>query len=161
MLEAILEGLFRIGGAVGAVHGLEKEVLEFQVKAIFRIDSCLRENQLQFASGFLLQFSTRFWADADPVQTVRCLDGAVSFNSNLEIGGVQGVNERSIQLQQRLASGAYDKTSGGRRTGGPFFLDGCGKRFRGRELSSAPSLGISKVGVAKLADGRRPVLFPS
>ncbi len=83
---------------VGAIHRLKKEVLECQTLEIRYIHSRLRIHDFQFVSRSLYEIGARFWADADPIDVIRCADGSVRLDRDLEMLVVQSSDQRGIQL---------------------------------------------------------------
>jgi len=113
MIEAILEGGLRVGVAEGAVHGLQEKVAELERLELGRVGTGLRINQLQLVAGALHERGAGFGADAGPVDAGRSRDGSVGFDSNLKAAGVKSVDERGVELKQRLTAGADHESTAG------------------------------------------------
>lgn len=95
----------------GAIHWLQKEVVKAQRGEIepVGLKTGLREDQLQLVALNLNQSSAGLWADTDPINSIRCLNGSVGLHSNFESMRVKRLEQQCVQLQQRLASGHHDK----------------------------------------------------
>src|SRR4051794_13737167 len=52
---------------VRAIHGLQQEMVEFQVLIQVWLGTTLREHELQFVATVNLQRCPRLWAHADPI----------------------------------------------------------------------------------------------
>jgi len=160
MIEAEPDGQVGIRGPIWPVHRLQKEVGEFKLLKLERIGICLRKDKLQFIAGCLHQGGSGLGAYADPVDACGSGQSPVGFDGNLEVAGVQGVDERAVDLQQGLAAGADDE-SARFRCAAPFFGDGVGEVIGGGELSSAGPVHIDKIGVAELTYRGGAIALPS
>jgi len=99
MRHAICDREFRIRAAAGAVHWLQKEMLETQRKKLIRIKCRLRVYKFQFVSAALHQRSVGFGAYADPIQTCRGGNGSIGLDCNFEVARMQRCNDRRIDLE--------------------------------------------------------------
>ncbi|KAG0930151.1 hypothetical protein G6F31_017114 [Rhizopus arrhizus] len=105
VLHTVLDGLFGIGHASRSVHGLQEEMLEIQMREGFGQRIGLRVDQLQFVAAFDDDGRGALGADADPVDAGRRLDGAVGLDRHGEAAGMDGRQQRRVQLQQGFAAG--------------------------------------------------------
>ena len=108
--QTIAQRGLRVGIAAGAIHRLQKEVTEGERLEGGRINAGLRVDQLELVAGVLFELCAGLGADADPVETGRRGDSAVGFNGNLKATCVKSVDKRSIELEQRLTTGANDES---------------------------------------------------
>src|SRR5688500_3683917 len=72
-----------------------------------RVRLPLREYEFQLVTVGRSYGRVRFGAHADPVEPSRRRLGSVGLHGDLEAFGMKGVDERLIQLQQRLTAGAH------------------------------------------------------
>ena len=151
VLHAVLDGLFGVGQAGGAVHGLQEEVLEVQVFEARGQGVGLGVDQLEFVAAFDDDRRGAFGADADPVDAGRRLDGAVGFDGDGEAARVDDGEQGRVELQQGFAAGEDDVAVGG--VGAPGGFDGVGEPFGGGEFAAAVAVGADEVGVAEGAGG--------
>src|SRR5262245_16037909 len=80
MLKAVSNRERRVFFQLGAIHRLQRKALECQGFECLRRSIRLREHQLKLVAGFYPENGTGLGTDANPVETVRRLDGAVGFN---------------------------------------------------------------------------------
>ena len=120
------------------------------------VDPCLRPDELQFVARALDDVAPRLGADADPVEPRRRFDGAVGLDRDLEAFAMQRVDQRSVDLEQRLAARQHCEAPAGlspQRRGGARDALGVG------ELAAALPVHADEIGVAELADRLFPVLL--
>uniref|UniRef100_A0A0N4ZLG9 LigA n=1 Tax=Parastrongyloides trichosuri TaxID=131310 RepID=A0A0N4ZLG9_PARTI len=127
-------------------------MLEIEVLETVRHGQKLREDQLQLLTRGLNHGGVGLGADADPVDPVRRRQRAVAFDGDLEPPRVQGVDQRRVQLHQRLAAGA-DHQLGVALATAPHPCDMIGHQIGGLELAAALAVHADEVGVAEGADG--------
>ena len=77
---------------------------------VTRVDAGLRDHDLELVTTLDDKAGARFRADADPVEAGRREDRAIRLDRDFEPAVVQRIDQRRIELQQRFAAGAYDKT---------------------------------------------------
>ena len=153
VLAAVACGELSVLLDVGAVHGLQEEVIEVEPLEFRRRDAVLREDELQLVAGALPDRGAGFRAHADPVESRWSLERAVRFDGNLEAEVVETVDQRRIELQEWLT--ACDHNEALRRSvakplAGDFLC----------ELVGPCKLGSAhKIGIAKLANRVRTILF--
>ena len=98
----MLAAVVKTGGEAlacrGAVERLEIEMVKCQRTEPRRIDAGLRMHQFKFITTEEPEFSAAFRANADPVQSWRCRQGAVGLYSNLEPLGFQCRYQFSVEL---------------------------------------------------------------
>src|SRR5918999_3802794 len=133
-------------------------MVECQTLEIGRGSTRLGEHQLQLVTGAHHQLGSGFGADAKPVEPWRRYLSAVGFDGHLEPIMVERLHQRTVQLQQRLAAGAYHEASAWalRR---PCCCNRGRELFRCREASSARTIQPYEVGITELAGGVEPVLL--
>src|SRR5687768_5961253 len=102
--QAVLERLPSVRLDVGSVHRLEEEVLEIEMFVALGLSALLREHELQLIPACEDESCTGFRAHANPVEARWRMSSAVCLDRDLEAFGVQRVDERLIELQQRLAA---------------------------------------------------------
>ena len=68
----------------------------------------LRNHDLDFITLRDHKFRPHFRTDANPVDTRRHGNGTVGFDRDFKTGTVHRIDQRFIQLEQRLAPGEYD-----------------------------------------------------
>jgi len=152
MLHAVLHRQVRIQNAIRPIHWLQKEVLERQIFQSRRIEPLLRKYQLQFASRSLKKRRTSLGANAKPIDPLRRNYSPVRFHRNLKTAGMECVNQRRVQLQQRLTTSADNKLASSRDILiGPFAVNRC-RDIRGRiEFPSVLPIHTHKIRIAELA----------
>lgn len=109
MGQAIVQRGLSVGLDVWAVHWLEHERFKIQSRKTLRPRQFLRIDQLEFVSVSERQFGAGLWAHADPIKSAGGWLRAVRFDGNLNPHGMERVDRRLVELQQRLASSADDK----------------------------------------------------
>src|SRR3954454_21697170 len=94
--------------------------MEVEPGKIERVEPDLRYDDLQLVPAGYHERRIGPWADADPVDARRRNDRAVGLDRDLEAAPVQRLDQRRIELQQRLTASADDKPVGlsGRPQGG-------------------------------------------
>src|SRR2546422_79970 len=119
----------------------------------------LREHELQLIAAFYDERRAGLGADADPVDAVRHRLRAVGFDRDAKPALVQRLEERRIELQERLAAGANDEAV-------LFHAVRPGREHRVSERhgvgeATAPrSVGAHEVGIAEAAHRGRAILLP-
>src|SRR5207245_4071103 len=109
MRPAIGNGKLRVARAFRAVHRLQEEMRESEMLEALGLGTGLREHELQLIAAFHDERRAGLGADADPVDAVRHRLRAVGFNRDAKPALVQRLEERRIELQERLAAGADDE----------------------------------------------------
>src|SRR6185312_1607536 len=150
MGEAEIDGERGVARALRPVHRLQEEMAERQALEILGRDSGLRKDQLQLVAGAERERRARLGADADPVEAAGRRAGAVGLDGDREALGMERLDERTVELEQRLAAGADDEARR-RRLGGPGAADGAGELRRRRETAAARAVGADEIGVAEAA----------
>ncbi len=98
----------------------------------------------------------------DPAHVLGHSQGAVRFDGDVEAEGVQGVDQRAVELQERLTAGADgERQVRGVGVGGKLVQDGDGEVAGVRECSTAAAVRAEEVCVAPPATRRPPVPVPS
>ena len=160
MSETVLHRRSDISLAMLVIEWLQEEVLEVQSFEFVRIHANLRINQLEFCARSLNQFGNSLWADAGPIDSARCREGAVRLDCDFEVDAVHRIDERLIQLKQRFSAGEDDVRSAPLVSSSlPSLLNMLRKPLSGNESSAADTVCADKVGVAKFADRSRAVLL--
>src|SRR6185312_14562194 len=114
MGETIGDGTRRVLGTCRAVHRLQREATERQVRERFRWHVVLRIDQLQLVSVLQPEAVAALGTDAQPVDAGRRLERAVGLDRDLEAARMELLDQRRIDLQQRLAAGQHDEAMLGR-----------------------------------------------
>src|SRR6185437_8380453 len=140
----------RVARALRPVHRLQEEMAERQRLEIFGRDAFLWKHQLQLVAGAERERRARLGADADPIEPAGRRAGAVGLDRDGEALGMERLDERLVELQQRLAAGADDEARR-RALGRPGAPDRAGE-IRGRgEAAAARAVGADEIGVAEAA----------
>ena len=79
-MDRVVEALL----GLGAVHWLQKEVLELEVCEAFRRRANLRENELQLVARPQDEIVFSFGADADPIDAFRGWPRAIGLDPDLK-----------------------------------------------------------------------------
>ena len=135
-----------------AVHRLHEKMVEPELFVGCQVLAGLRNHDLDFVAAADDQVRTDFRADAHPVDPGRHRQGAVGFDGDLEAGQVHRVDQRAVELQQRLAAGEHDILAGW-VTRRPQAVDGVRQVGRPGKLAAAFAVGADEISVAKRADG--------
>src|SRR3989454_805800 len=124
-----------------------------------RLGPRLREHELQLIAAFHDERRAGLGADADPVDAVRHRLRAVGFDRDAKPALVQRLEERRIELQERLAAGADDEAVllNASRPGPE---DCLGEQGGAREAAAARTIGADKVGIAEAAHRARAIRLP-
>src|SRR5207302_9719663 len=85
----------------------------------------------------------RFRAHADPVEAGGRLDRAVRLDRDGKAALVQGIEQGTVGLQQRLATGEHDESM--LASAAPFLHDCLGKLGRGRVRAAARAVGADEI----------------
>src|SRR5579883_598409 len=80
-------------------------MLEGKPRKGFRRRVRLRKYELHLLTRADAQLAPGLRADADPVEPGRWIDGSVGLDRDLEAASMQRVQQRPVDLQNRLASG--------------------------------------------------------
>lgn len=91
--HAVVCGGLGVFGLLGAVHGLEEEVLEVQVLDVGGREVRLGVDEFEFVAPGGQEAGAGFGADAEPVDAGGGLSGAVGFDGDHEAAGMEGVDE--------------------------------------------------------------------
>src|ERR1700733_6741283 len=134
---------------VRPVHRLQRKPLEGQIDKRLGSGIRLRVNQFEFMASAYRKLRAGLGADADPVHAVRRLDRAIGLDPDAEAMPVQRIDQVSIDLQQRFATGQYHVAVDVRSR--PLRGDGIGEHLGGGVAAAQRSVGPDKIGVAKPA----------
>lgn len=159
MSQAIFNGRLRIGSLVGPVHGLQPELIEWQVFQVRRVYAGLRENQLKFLSLAHNPVSPRLGTGTKPIYTGRRAHCSVGFHRDFKAARMNSVNQGSIELKQRLAAGKDYEAMTLLTT--PCRLDKVSQLIGGFVFAAQCSVCSYKVCIAKLALSGTAILFAS
>ena len=107
--EAVFQRQARVGFPVRPVHRLQEEGAKEEVFEGFRRNSALRKDQLQFIPGLEEEFGTGLRADANPIDPGGRNPGAIRLDGDFRATGVEGMNERDIELEKGLPACADDE----------------------------------------------------
>lgn len=142
-----------------AVHWLEIEKVEVQVRKHFRCCPWLREYELQFVAGTEQYLGSGFWAHTYPVNTRGGGDRAIGLDGYFKPLLVQCLDEGFIELQEWLPSGTNYVWGTG--ASGPQRCDCCREGIGRIVFSTESPIRSPEVGIAKPADCVVPVFFTS
>lgn len=159
MSQAILNGCLRIGDLVRPVHGLQPELVEWQVFQVGGVDAGLRKNQLELLSLSHDPVRPHLGAGTEPVDTGRRVHRSVGFHRDLEATSVDGVDQGCIELEQWLAAGKHHEAKPLLFT--PYRLDTIGQKIGGLVFAAQCSVGSYKVRIAKLTLSGTAILLAS
>src|SRR6266404_59959 len=157
VVQAILNRARSIFDHVGPVHRLQRKAFKLKIGERLRHRGRLRINQLELMAAAYSQLRAGFRADANPVHAVGRVDCAVGFDADGKAARVQRLDQRGIDLQQRLAAG-QDRKAIGRRSR-PLRGDGVGKFFGRRVAATQRAVRADEIRVAELARRGGAVLF--
>ena len=90
----------------GTVHGLQVEMREVQMREFIGRRTVLRVDELELLPAFLDQRRPGLGTDADPVDPRRGRQGTIGLDRDFEPGAVQSIDQRPVELQERLAARA-------------------------------------------------------
>ena len=161
MGEAELQRRLRVVLARGPVHRLQEEMGEPQPLVPARLRARLRVDQLELVSAGGQQRRTGLGTHAQPVDARGRHDRPVGLDRHLEADVVQRADQRSLQLEQRLAAGADDQAPPRRIGGRPERRDRRSQRLGGCEPASARSVGADELGIAEPTGGVGAVGLPA
>ncbi len=113
-----------------------------------RVESTLRIDELQVATGVDNKGRPGFRAHADPVQSCREIQRTIGFHPYFETSLVQRLDQALVHLQQWLPASADDI---GFRAARPLPRHGVGELRRRREFASAGSVRSDEIRVTKAA----------
>jgi hypothetical protein len=145
-----------VAAAVGTIHRLNREMLEGEMFELLRCQPVLRHDELQLVAVHKLQRRPGLRADADPIETGRRFHRAVGLDGDGEPALVKRVDQRRVDLQERLAARADDEAPFAFL--GPERRDCLGERGSAAVLAAAAAVRTDEIGVAELA-GRRGAVF--
>src|SRR5690554_714028 len=143
------------------VFGLQEEVLKGERFKARGVGEFLGVDELELMALARHQLRVGFGADADPVDAVRQGHGAVRLNRDLEVRGVQGIDQLCVELESGFAAGADDVSlsvvfEAIEPAGGDFFDE-----LGGGVFATTWSVYTDEVGVAKLPDRVGAIGFAS
>src|SRR5215510_1148310 len=107
MPQAIVDGTRGVLRHVRSVHRLQRETLEVEAAKFFRLRAGLRIDQLQLMPALEQELCASLRADADPVHAVGRNNRAVGLDGHREAARMQRIDQRLIDLQERLTSGQH------------------------------------------------------
>src|SRR4051812_47473207 len=132
-------------------------MLEVKVLHIGRRNPRLREHQLELIPGRQDEIGAFLGTDAEPVDPWWRGLSSIGFDGDFEAALMQLIDQRPVELQQRLPPGADDERISYRRS--PPRRDRVREGGRRAEFSPTFAVGSDKVGIAELTDGARAILL--
>src|SRR5438067_11295354 len=99
---AVRDGLDGVGVELRSVHRLQKEMREVKALVALGFATCLPEDELQLVASRDDEVGLGLRAHADPIDAVGYGQRAVRLDGDLEAAVMQRVDERRVELQQRL-----------------------------------------------------------
>jgi hypothetical protein len=158
MGSAIRDRKLRVARALRAVHRLQKEMRESEALVACRLRSCLRKHELELVAVLDGEGRLRLGTHADPVDASRHGLRSIRLDGDAKAACAQRVQQRLVQLQQRLAAGANDEAVRF-NTGWPCCENGLGERIGIRKAAASWAVGSDEVGIAESAYRPRAILF--
>src|ERR1700722_6651294 len=107
MTQTVLYRLARVCGKKRAVHWLQVKMLKGEALIALGLTARLRVHQLQLVAGVEHELGVRLWRHADPIDAWWRELRAVGLDGDLDARGVERVDKRRVELQQRLPTGAH------------------------------------------------------
>src|SRR4051812_12803641 len=158
MLLTVPNGCTRIFGHCGAIHRLQKKVLERQTLVVLRIGTYLWIDKFELVSVGKRQIGASLRAYADPVDTRRWKPRAVRFYRDRKAAIMERRHRALVQLKERLSTRADDEAAAVVAIRRPAAGDGVGQIVCTGK-TTAVRTHANEIGVAKGADRRRAILF--
>ena len=155
--HTVVDGKSRVLVDARPIHRLEKKMIELELLEFLGRRAPLRVDELELVARLLNQTRTGFRTDADPVYGSWRVSRAIRLDCHTEPTLVEAVNQRLIELQQRLAAGADDKALV-IAVAAPRAGNGVGEILSRRE-SSTVGTRPHEVRIAELTDRARTILF--
>ena len=157
MREAVLDGRGRVRVSVGPVHRLQEEVGEVEVLVALGLAALLAVDELQLVARGRPRPRPRPSGSCTPSRCRRARARVPLVSMAIsKVTGVQRVDQRRVELQQRLAAGAHDETG---RAGHERNV--ISQRVRVGEVPTTLAVGSDEVGVAEPAHARGAMLLAS
>src|SRR5215468_7136801 len=150
MAQAVIDGARGVLDHVRPVHRLQRETLEGKTLEILRACALLRIDQLQLVAFAEHEVRAGLGADANPVHAIGRIDRAVGLDADRETARMQRIDQRRIDLQQRLATGQHRIAVRARPC--PLGGDRIGKLIGGGVAPAQRAIGSDEIGVAEPAD---------
>lgn len=153
MREAIPDRAPGVLGEQRAVHRLQGKVAKVEMLEALRL--CLglrlRVDELELVTGDEAQRRVRLWTDTDPIDRRGRVLRAVRLHRDLESDVVKGADETLVELEQGLATSAYDKGGGRATFAWPERSNAFGEPARVLKFSAVGAY-ANKIGVTEGAD---------
>jgi hypothetical protein len=157
MRKAVRDSCRRIRDTVGSVHRLKPEVIEPEPEQFGGVKAGLRIDELQFLAAPTPQRRSGLRADAKPIDPFNGLLRSVCLDRDFKSAFVDGIDQRRVELQQRLPACEDDEPSRLLTCPGP--PDSARER-RGRfEAAASSPVGPNEIRVAKAANGAGAILL--
>jgi len=162
MLETVLQSKPGVIGLIRSVHGLQVEVLKFQLFEALRQSAFLRKYQLELTPTPYQKLGARFGTYTDPIDAFWNRLGSVRLHGDHETVRMKRCDQGLIELKEWFPASADNESPRPRRAiGRPGSRNRLCKLLRRHESSSSRSVSAKEVGVAKLTCRPVPVLLPS
>jgi hypothetical protein len=109
MLKAVFDCPLLVLFCVSAIERLQEVVSKIQVFEPLRVNLVLWKYQFQFVAGVQNNFGMGLWANTNPIQAPRRLNGAVGFNRNFKAIIVKLINQSRVELEQGFSTCTDDE----------------------------------------------------
>jgi hypothetical protein len=154
---APIDSELRIDVARRTVHGLHEEILEVEFRVIGERLIVLRHDDLQLVALRHDQRRAGFRAHANPVDAVQHRQRTIRFDRHFEAGGMQGIDERRVDLQHGLTACADHELV--RFAFRPLRRDHGDEVCRRAIFAAVLAIRADEIRVAKLADCVRAIFL--
>src|SRR5580658_3266795 len=125
----------------------------------FRRGTGLRKDQLEFIAGVLDELRARFRTHADPIEAAGRRNCSIRLHCNLEPPSMQRIDQRSVQLQERFASGEYHKLISRSGSWLPGLFNSICQSCFGIEFAPVRAISSDEIRIAEFADSGGTVPF--
>ncbi len=160
MIETVLQRQLGIALSLRTIHWLQEKLLKIELIKALWLGTGLGKDELQFAAMPEGEGRASLGTDTDPIDTRRRKQRSICLNRNLEAFCVQGVNKRSIKLEQGFAACTHDKPNTVRGPlGRPGSSDGPSQVAGRRETSPPGAIRPDEIGITELTDRRSSALL--
>src|SRR5271154_3444303 len=109
VIETKADRQFGVAPAVRTIHRLDRKAAEGEIGKSERVEPFLGYDDFQLVAGGDDDWVIDLWANANPVEIGWQREGSVGLDRDLEAAPVQRLDQRWVELQQRLAPSADDE----------------------------------------------------
>ncbi len=162
MGETVLQARVGIALPIRTIQRLQEKLLKIESGKQLRLRTGLGKNEFEFPAMRENECRASFGTDTDPIDTRWRQQCAICLNGDFKTFCMQGVNKRSIKLEQWFAAGTHHKRNTLRGPPGrPGGSDSHRQLTGGRETPAPGAVRTNEIGIAELTDSRSAVLFQS